>query len=116
MNTTENNKIIAEFMNWKVQKRDFPNCKNPITKEWEFNPVFKYHLDWNLLMEVVEKINQFEDQRFSCLINSMDCNVFDNVKNKVVASSFGRFTPDQLKESIYNACVEFIKWYNQQQN
>jgi len=46
MNTTENNKLIAEFM----------NCENP--QAWEDD---LYNNDWNWLMEVVEKIEGLED-------------------------------------------------------
>ena len=98
MNTTENNKLIAEFLHGK-------NAVHPN----------QYHENWNELMPVILKINQFENQRYSILINSMDCKIHDNLKNKTIADSFGRFTPDELIKSIYSACVEFIKWYNEQQ-
>lgn len=55
---TEVNKLIAEFMGWKIQKRHDPNCKNPDTLKWEHNPVFLYNSSWDWLMPVVDKVSE----------------------------------------------------------
>jgi len=112
MNTTENNKLIAEFMNW--QKYD--NIDAYITP---FSPVFikteimKFHSDWNWLMEVVEKINLLDDFKYSVTIQTMDCFIEDNKGNKIISIDCIH-NVDELKKSVYNACLEFIKWYNLQ--
>ena len=116
MNTTENNKIIAEFMGWKMNSPSTFPIQLHQEEETQGNWKLLFHSDWNWLMEVILKINQFDNQRFSVLISSMDCKINDNLKNKIVSDSFGRFNPDELKESIYKAVVEFIKWYNNQKN
>ena len=55
--TTENNKIIAKFMNAKVTiDTYFINGMYMQINEEDL----KYHLDWNWLMEVVEKIENLK--------------------------------------------------------
>ncbi len=97
----ENKKIIAEFIGYANNR--------PLT-----DGSLTLYNDWNNLMGVVEKINQIDNQRFTVLINSMDCKVYDNIKNVIVYDSVGRYNPDELKQSIYYTCIGFIKWYNQQ--
>ena len=60
----------------------------------------KYHSDWNFLMQVVEKI-------FKGFYKLNPCPIYlkMNIEKQLIATD---------KEGIYNACVEFIKWYNQQ--
>lgn len=103
--TTENNKLIAEFMKL-VYKYDgmyhniqlFNEDGTPkrsgrlIKSEWIlWNP----HKDWNDLMQVVEKILNLKDtyaQERQKVFNSINPNI----------------------QITYNACIEFIKWYNLQ--
>ena len=81
-----NNKIIAEFMNWS----DTGNKG----------------IQWDWLMEVVEKI---ESIGFT----------FETKKNWARITRKGeniilRWEEDKTKiEAVYNACIEFIKWYNE---
>ena len=111
-NTIENNKMLAEFM-----------CLNSIV---ENNGVFykdnntnniheiKYHSDWNWLMQVIEKIESLDN-----------CDYFKISSEYVeIQARFGKkiiFRPtffdvdeynDSKIETVYNACLEFIKWYN----
>lgn len=110
MNTTENNKLIADFMDLKVvNSLAFfkVNGENAIGE-------MQYNSNWNWLMEVVLKINQFENQRFTVVINSMDCKIYDNERNKWIVDSYGRYNPDELIQAIYYCVSNFIKWHNQQ--
>jgi len=112
MNTTENNKIIAEFMNWS----DTGNKG----------------IQWNWLMEVVEKIEKthttnyydFEtatenDFSVSCAFDSDSSTItvhFKNInpdKNRYKTKQFSVNSSGIKIESVYNACLEFIKWYNE---
>ena len=76
MNTTENNKIISEFMSYKT---DLIEVEMPekFRVYLPFNSIegsfgttlfklseLKFDTDWNWLMEVVEKIESIEEQRF----------------------------------------------------
>ena len=54
MNTTENNKIIVEFMKWDILN-DMTYSKATKGKWVELDKL-KFHSNWNWLMEVVEKI------------------------------------------------------------
>lgn len=95
----ENNKIIAEFMGWKVQKdpteRFFGRYRNLIGT-WYKEIDLAFHHDWNWLMEVVEKIEGIGKTELKFSVH------FENAK---LSSDI---------QVVYNACVEFIKWYNSQ--
>jgi hypothetical protein len=98
MNTTENNKVIAEFMGMKpINKNESNGIWNCTIKAHGFNIVqhLSFHSDWNWLMEVVEKIERVGKTEFKFSVE------FEKVK---LSSNI---------ESVYNACIEFIKWYNE---
>ena len=107
MNTTENNKIIAEFMKWDILN-DMTYSKATKGKWVELDKL-KFHSNWNWLMEVVEKI---ESIGFT----------FETKKNWARITRKGeniilRWEEDKTKiEAVYNACIEFIKWYNEQKS
>jgi len=98
MNTTENNKIIAEFMgrNGKINKSlyTWKGIDKLLTGGWIPVEQMKFHSDWNWLMEVVEKISEYRL-------------VYPNKANKVCDLKVVI-----NKDALYNSCVEFIKWYN----
>lgn len=125
MKTIEKNKLLAEFMEFKQckgirsesgkyfdywAKENFSCIEEQeiqIESEWGFGLVeqdllfaeqLKFHRDWNWLMQVVEKIDSlgyskelFKEQSKVCALP---------ISTKI--------------ESVYNACVEFVKWYNKQ--
>ena len=98
-NITEKNKLIAEFMGWKIQKdpteRFFGRYKNPIGT-WYKEIDLAFHHDWNWLMEVIKKIT-----------------VLDQFQNDYEFNALFWDTFTQLDiEDIFNQSVEFIKWYN----
>lgn len=107
-NTTENNKLIAEFLGGIKQPFEFPQFGYINSKgDWKdtfFDDQLKFHSDWNWLMQVVEKIESlgFEtsltNQNFFIRIAGGNTQSGIMYKNKI--------------EAVYNACLEFIKWYN----
>lgn len=114
--TTENNKLIAEFM-------DVPHLYSTVRVE-----TLKYNTDWNWLMEVVEKIESLKPIEF---LSGRNWIGFDVRIYKTFNTQTNYCTIKYLKESgdmtisngfskknkiqaVYNACLEFIKWYNQQ--
>jgi hypothetical protein len=138
MNTTENNKIIAEFMGLNLIKDFVIDCKILQEKDIKLNQYYydsknelifkcertafpliivqennyhsaninncqevvselKYHSDWNWLMEVVKECYNKEH----------------NENNYYEAIYYA--LADLDIEKVYNACIEFIKWYNEQQ-
>ena len=112
MKTIENNKIIAEFLSVKIHPCEtIENFKFlPIEERGLYNGYFiedlKYHEDWNWLMEVVEKI---ESLGYRIEIVKHICRIYLSNKETIIISEN---TPKI--EAVYNACVEFIKWYNNQ--
>ena len=127
---TENNKIIAEFMgvkqdlesgNYRLPHYSGKYVVNPLTQgrnydEWadrytdeNYNTGYllpleylQYNTSFDWLIEVVEKIYQTE-----------------LYYNKYIDFNASMFTDGKIELStkidlVYNQCVEFIKWYNEQ--
>lgn len=122
----EGNKLIMEFHDWKLETRhtfdpDHNGGKNDYQvyvkegrsvrpEDIEFDIV--YHLSWDALMPVVEKI-----ESLGGAIQIDEGNIFlhfpmETQKNLV------RFNYKEVKTtkimSVFQACVQFIKWYNSQ--
>ena len=108
-----NNKIIAEFMGFEIKNKinyvpsSLPNCmKKAEHLKVDKSENLPFHNDWNWLMQVVEKI---ESIGFT----------FETKKNWARITRKGeniilRWEEDKTKiEAVYNACIEFIKWYNE---
>lgn len=100
--TTENNKLIAEFMgliessingiywtDYVIEENHKIGCGS-MTE-------LHYHSDWNWLMAVVEKVFEMEDDIKDDLIFQLNDSLLE-----------------VNKTTLYNACLECIKNYNQQ--
>lgn len=89
MNTTENNRLIGEFMGKKFE--------DPLNH--------MYDKDWNELMPVVREIRS--KYTHNNLLNNLEpLNEYKELINKRIVS---------LKiQEVYLVVVEFIKWYNQE--
>jgi hypothetical protein len=91
----ENNKLIAEFLGYETYEMN-----GVLNVEYSENNIrtiqdTHYHIDWNWLMEVVEKILNI------CLeLDSME--MYYNITDSIPKI-----------DKAYNDCVEFIKWYNE---
>jgi len=87
-----NNKLLADFI----------NCENP--QAWEDVPsLFEY--DWNWLMQVVDKI---ESLGFVVSISENVCYV------ETTLTDYYSELEETKIQATYNACVRFVKWYNEQ--
>ena len=103
METIEKNKLIAEFMGYPKHKIDFVGKR----LNFENSKHNTYHKDWNWLIEVVEKIESLGYRiDISKWENSQYCGIYLNGKK-----ISGNETNTKI-EAVYNAVVEFIKWYN----
>lgn len=114
MNTTENNALIAKFMGGKFQHNEFffPTMVYKEGKNFFKDYELKYHSDWNWLMAVIEKI---EEKCAFVLIGRMFCEItYTNPLNTNVHFEKKLVSGVRIN-ATYNACVEFIKWYNKQQ-
>ena len=96
-NIIENNKLIAEFMEYPKHKIDFVGKR----LNFENSKHNTYHKDWNWLMKVVEK----------CLVGEAEYN--EDEAKKAIREIYESLCNINIS-SVYNACVEFIKWYNEQ--
>jgi hypothetical protein len=110
MENLENNKLIAEFMGWTLDDKDINSYRKLNNNVFKYSLLsnFKYHTDWNWLMEVVEKIRVTEkcndfNINYSCDVK-IECEGYDKV--------FEIYTSNTINtlQAVYNACVEFIKW------
>ena len=114
-NITENNKLIAEFMGEQKQPFEFPQFGYiNIMGDWKdtfFDNQLKFHKDWNWLMSVVEKIEIQSKELFGeyedVIINGCGCGIATKDDMISIAAT-------SKIEAVYVACVEFIKWYNEQ--
>lgn len=122
MNTIESNKLIAEFMGIT------PRLESPDVYSYSDQPFFtvreytaeavmsaiagyvKYHSSYDWLMPVVEKIEGLGHD-VSILKNAVGlqwCGIGKFSSNNTKATGTTKI------EAIYSAVVEFIKWYNKQ--
>jgi len=97
MKTEESNKLIAEFMGWEISigHEGMYDLPDGLSKDYHsLKPGYmKFHTSWDWLMPVVEKIEQ-EHQGVP--------------QQMLYVNLYSRL------EEVYEAAVEFIKWYNEQ--
>ena len=124
METTEGNKLIAEFMgaSFKTQKIG-ENVR--INTYWDNPPCYqgvnlenlKYHSSWDWLMPVVEKIENLittiDEIGGGQVLIFNDCCKINPYKMDAPKGTLFEVKGNK-KQSIWLACVEFIKWYNDQ--
>ena len=102
MVTTEENKLIAEFMGYETYEHT-DSVAIRLKEGNEFSEELghihtKYHCSWDWLMPVVEKIR---DMKGLTLPKTLDW------------LSDWLMQPVESRKQIFEAVVEFIKWYNE---
>lgn len=113
IDTTEYDRIIVKFLKLKL-KPDWDNhCENPLRQDKSFEQIaFSYNYNW--LMFLVCEIEKIKIDCNSIILESIGNNA------KFIFDDGCRFLKDNKgetkREAIYKACVEFIKWYNEQKN
>ena len=65
-------------------------------------PYLPYHISWDWLMPVVEKISKSLD-----IDQLIECDEWLNIRDELMTARI---------ETVHNAVVEFIKQYNDEQN
>lgn len=111
MTTTEDDRIIAEFMGFNFNRFENDGIIEP--QEEVFFTDYKtftldelrFSKDWNWLMEVVDRINK--TGRFEVVIQYGFCYITDEMDELTLS-----FPASNTIKATYQAVVEFIKWYN----
>jgi hypothetical protein len=94
----EDNKLLAEFMGKEWHNSFFAG----VSIISPSNITYKFDTDWNWLMQVVEKI-----ESLGCRVEII--NSTSKIEPIITHSEY-----ITKIEAVYNACVEFVKWYNEQ--
>lgn len=103
----KDNKLIAVFMSMKPLNNDSSVLVFSTDRGNDIVSIdnLEYQKDWNLLMEVVEKINN--TGRFEVVIRYGFCYITDGLEELTLS-----FPEKNTIYAVYKAVVEFIKWYN----
>jgi hypothetical protein len=127
MNTTENNKLLAEFMGFLESSIPNQYWTEKSSEGFGIGELkeLKFNTDWNWLMQVVEKIENLKTpivNNSNLIGKNEDYEVHIQGKH-VKIYAHGEVTKEIVDlrssesnskiEAVYNACVEFVKWYNQ---
>ena len=122
MTTEESNTLIANFMVGIQPHNTGPDEDNHNDDCWWFPEGdlcylwdIKYHNSWDWLMRVVEKI---ESLHGAVTITKNDCEIHTFKDDNYDFMSNYNIEDDSksTKEATYKAVIEFIEWYNKQQN
>jgi hypothetical protein len=100
-----NNELLAEFLGYTQPHPEYANTTYWY-KEGEAPLTFLlFDIDWNWLMLVVDKIESLEVcveiRENVCYISPFPNNYVSELEQTKI-------------QAVYNACVEFVKWYNEQ--
>lgn len=99
------NKIIAEFMGLETTDGNyFYHLTKDNDRKLTHHILLPYHLSWDWLMTVVEKIES--DERYDVQILKYGTTIRDSQTEIVADISFGNKI-----DHTYNAVVKFIKEY-----
>lgn len=119
MLTIENNKLIAEFVGYKVDENIFGGIPvqgmKTITSD---SDTMKFHSNWNWIMPVIEKINANVNYYISNGIpetgKKYNCAVYVSKDFKTESRNRLIEIDDNTSQIdvTYRVVVEFIKWYN----
>ena len=118
MNTTENNKKLAEFLEWKQYPIAGKNNGYKVVLKEGFAPIktsaghLQFHNDWSWLMKVAEKIEETETKdgrtfTIDMYRDSVIINQYGKYNNEIIVSEGGTRI-----ENLYKACIEFVEWFN----
>ena len=115
----ENNKLIAEFM--ELEKCTALACKDDPCYYYADNYMkthdLQYHTSWDWLMPVVEKINtMYFYGNPEIRIGKNRVELLCGFEEKHIYKAWRISKDISYVKTIYDAVVEFIKWYNQQKS
>lgn len=106
----ENNILLAKFLTRKVIDEKFYSQYMEIERQLFDAEDYRFDMDWNWLMTVVERIEQqpiikeFKIAGTKCVIYFADRSPFPPIEVEETSKI----------ESVYKACVLIANWYNTQ--
>jgi|TARA_R110000796_G_scaffold112555_1_gene224117 hypothetical protein len=123
----EENSVIAEYL----ELMKCPNCENcggfKISPTGEYSEKMssqilqpkqmRYHLDWNWLMIIIDKIESTKDDYhgyFGVYISSNGCSIQGSKLRPDISGNkvyFSQVHEPTKFESTYKCVIYFIKWY-----
>jgi hypothetical protein len=84
-------------------------------------PEMKYHVSWDWLMLVVEKIESLENKRFGVCIDVLDtmimdynCTGYDEGEKVIIQTDIYPDNGDTKISITHDAVYQFIQWYQKQ--
>lgn len=128
----DNNKLIAEFMGYPSKSKDSIEATLTdnayhwylgwkkfyyISGDWHTEDYLLFHLDWNWLMSVVDRIESMsyvKGRRYYLSVDKSHVQIRIDRMNYQPYSKWGS-SNDKLK-ATYKAVIEFINFYNRQQH
>ena len=102
MNTLENNKLIAEFMNLNLYNSFWYKSNIATEKKICKENNLKFHSDWNWLMKAVKRIDEIS-------LNAPTIWNLEGKTNDIFISM-----REVNIELTYNRVIDFINFYNNQ--
>ncbi len=105
----EGNKTLSKFMDYEdfiIENNKLYFGVHDDLEEDEIN----YHDNWNLLMQVVEKIIKLD---FHIEITPTDCVIKENPWQHEI--SWTSYSSEKMKFGIFETCFEFVDWYNEKE-
>ena len=115
MNTTENNKLIAEFMGARFRYLSYIDLDQynfgKTDRTWKDNKDMHYHDSWDWLMHVVEKIESL-GAKVEISTSPRNSRHYCEMRGY----GFAHEWDDNKINAVYKAVVEFVKWYNNIKN
>ena len=111
----KDNKLIAEFMDWKLQDNPKERWHNSyrtsngiLHKNTNTDPLL-FHSSWDWLMPVVDKIESFEDDNRCCKYNVKIEQCWTEIIDNKTSDRIVLVDADDKKLSTFKAIVVFIK-------
>jgi len=111
--TTQNNRLIAKFMGLPTETFNSGILNYGFDEGWYELEELSFHTDWNWLMPVVDKIESLvfdETNSFNVTIGATSYCVIQDSNGECYDMAYDGQRTKLL--CVYQAVVEFIKWYN----
>lgn len=116
----EGNKLIAEFMKMELETiyheegTDYNWTNSPKSLNWYSQSCPPFDCCWDWLMPVVEKIESLSyPEGYTVSINMNTCVVKkENFETNFVAERLVSTISYNKIESVFEAVIQFITWYN----